>query len=299
MNKDYAFISAFDELLSKGCTVREALEHLREYTNGGSVSRSAGLVLAGLNKGYHLTEILAGESIQGRNYLRPYLGMAGQTGSILPALALAIADGKRRGENSSKIREALVYPASVTVLLAILLSLLFALGIPWMSESNLLHDTSALKGMKRGVVLAAVFLAASTGIAAFVSMRFLAKKNSSYRFWSLLDCLARAGLTFDKSLELCVRSVPVPCTTDDDGYFFDAPELDGFTRSTLHILRLTGDCVSAFASISAHEKERLDSMYSVLSRIAEPVLLAITGIVMLILTLTVFLPALTLNGGLV
>lgn len=297
MNKEYAFIGALAALLSKECTVRESLELLKDGANGESVSRAATVVLDSLNKGNYLAEIFGQETVPGSLAVRPYIGMLAETGSILPALQLALADGKRKEEHREKMLEALLYPLCVTGLLTILLVLLFTWGIPWMIRSNLLPDATVVAGMKQGVVLAASFLCCSTGAAAFFSLGLLAKKNRENRFWALLDCLTGAGLTFDQALALSAKSSPVPYTTDGNGWFFDAPELDLYTRSTLHTLRLTGDCRSAFGSIAARKKEALDSLYAVLAGIAEPVLLAITGIVMLILTMTVFLPALTYNGG--
>jgi len=292
-----SFLNALAALLSKGCTVREALELLREDGGDKAVARAAALVLDGLNKGSHLAEIFAGTPLPGGTAVAPYIGLLSRTGSILPALTLALADGKRKRDTASGLTEALLYPVCVTGLLAILLALLFAEGIPWMSRAGLLHDKAVIAGMHRGVAGATAFLAVSTGTAACFAGRLLAEKNREYRFWSLLDCLADAGLTFDEALGLCAGAVPLPCTLDDSGYFFDAPELDLFTRTTLRTMRLTGDWQSAFASIAARKKEALDSLYAVLAKTAEPLLLAITGIVILILALTVFLPVLTANGG--
>ncbi len=297
MKKEYLFIDALAMLLTKGCTIRESLELLCEYTNSTTVSHTASVVLEGLKKGNHLAEILATESVSGVRHVRPYIGMITQTGSILPALKLAMADVKRKEEYSTKMREALLYPLCVTAFASMLLALLFAVGIPWMSRSNLFPDPSIIPKMKWGVIMAASFLAISTGAAFFSSLTLLSKKNRDYLFWSLLDCLTDAGLTFDQALILSTKSAPLPCTTDADGYFFDAPELDLFTRTTLHTLHLTGDFGSVFASIATHKKKALDLLYTMLAGFAEPILLAITGVVMLILSLTVFLPALTQYGG--
>lgn len=297
MTDRLSFLNALAALLSKGCTVREALELLREDGGDKAVARAAALVLDGLNKGSHLAEIFAENSLPGGAAISPYIGLLSRTGSILPALTLSLAEGKRKRDITARMTETLFYPLCVTGLIALLLALLFAEGIPWMSRAGLLEDIAVLGGMYRGVTGATVFLAVSTGTAACFAGRLLAKKNREYRFWSLLDCLAGAGLTFDEALDLCAGSVPLPCTLDDSGYFFDAPELDLFTRTTLRTMRLTGDWQSAFASIAARKKEALDSLYAVLAKTAEPLLLAITGIVILILALTVFLPVLTVNGG--
>ena len=298
MNKNsYLFIHSMVDLLTNGCTARESLELLTHEKSGPQIRLVSERILCELKKGESLASALISSSILPDRTYHPYLIQFEQTGNILSPLSFILEDMQRKKEIATKIFEALLYPSFIIFLATVYLGFLFFRGIPWMLLTGLIVDSSIVPGIQAGTASAFLFLAGSALICSLSSICIFKKAQKNYSFWASIFSLSDSGLTFEQSLEVCLCTVGIPYTKGETAFFLDSTALCPFARTSLLTAELTGDYRGAFKAISVYEKQKLANLYSVFGKIAEPVLLAIAGIVLLILALAVLVPLINQHGG--
>lgn len=293
----YIFIYSFVNLLSNGCTARESLELLVCEKSGSGISDAAGKILYCLKKGESLASAFITSLIIPDRTYHPYILQFEKTGNILASLTLVLENMERKNEGRSRLFQAMLYPSCIISTACICLVLLFLKGIPWLLETGLIIDKSVIPGMQRGTALASVFLFLSIGITGFYILSFLKKRQKEYAFWTMLVTLTDSGLTYNQSLDICSETNGIPYKTDGSYYFFDSSDIGLFAQTMLLTARLTGDYNNTFKTIAKYQKSELIKVYALFEKIAEPVFMAITGIVILIIALYVFLPVFNQTGG--
>lgn len=297
MNKNcFIFLHAFIHLLENGCTAKDSLELLISEKETNSISNTADKILSSLKKGNSIGTAFIHSSILPSPEYYPYILQFEKTGNLLSSLRLILEDIERKSTSRSQLIQSLMYPLCIIAITVAALGLLFVKGIPWMLNTGLITDTSIIPKMQFGTGLACILFVFLSSIAISVILFMFKKKQSEYSFWAMLVTLSDSGLTFNQSIDICTQTAGIPYTVKSNTDFFDSPEIGLFAHTSLLTAKLTGDYPNAFRSISKYKKEKLLTLYAVFSKIAEPILISLTGTLILVLAITVFLPIFNSTG---
>lgn len=283
-------------LLSCGCTARESLELIASGKRG-PIARDARSILDRLKRGESLADAFIASGVMGEARWRGTLLCVEETGNVKPALDLYLASERERDELASAIAQASLNPALTLAVALGALVFLYARGIPAILDAAIATDASVIAGMNRGVIVAALVAVIAAASIASLTVIALSRKSQKNAFWATLDILTAAEIPFDAALELCERVARCPYAITEGDYFFESPGLDSYTRTTFLSARLTGDFRGAIGAIAAFHRRELASLYSGLERTLEPACVLVAGIVLLILSVTVFLPLFNIFGG--
>jgi len=260
-------------------------------------SQTSKKILNLLAKGENLADSFISTEILHESEWRPFLLCFERTGNMRPCLKLALEEDRRRKDWKDAIIRSILYPSIIVFISLACIVFLYLRGIPLMRETGFIHDSSVIEKMNTGIAVSAIVLITSSASLFFTSKYILTDRKRKQAFWSTLNILAAEDIPLDSCFYLCETSTGIPYECDSDLYFFNSTKLDPYTNAILQSARLTGDFPGAFKAIAMYHTENLTSLYSFFSGLMEPAGILIAGIIVLILSLTVFLPLFNALGG--
>ena len=291
------FVEVLMKLLDHGCTVRDALELMGKGPKHSFTSLAASRLLDRLSKGENLADALIACEIFHEKKELSFLSCFEKTGNIRPSLCLVLETEVRTREWKAAIIQSMLYPSTIILIAILSIVFLYVRGIPLMSETGFIRDSAVLDGMNRGIGWSAILLTLALAISITSIYFLLEDKKRKQLFWSTISILSAEDIPLDGCISLCEQSTGIPYDSKGDLYFFDSPKLDSYTRATLLSARLTGDFQNAFSAIASFHTDSMKSFCAAISRLMEPAGILVAGVVVLILSMTVFLPLFDSMGG--
>jgi type II secretory pathway component PulF len=292
--KQQACIASLSLLVESGCTIRESFEALGSASRERFPSGEARIAIDSLSRGNGVSQALAESGILGDRKWTMILAQFEKTGNIGAGLALVAEGSERARERAEKMAGALAYPATVVMMAFIGCIFLLAKGVPLIAENGIAIPPDTISGMNRGIAFAImVILSGAAGISYF-SISTIGKSERDCAYWVMVHELSKAGIPLDTTLALCkplIRAAPI-----DES--FRCGVHDDFIMAMTNTARATGDYITASGHIARYAKDRSERLGSTFGKLIDPVAMAIAGLAIIILAVTVFLPILSFQGGL-
>ena len=296
--------------LSGGCSLRDTLDALASEGSTDGVRKTAVSVRTLVERGWTFPEACLAQNVFRGQVWKRLLGDPGQTGRIQNAFELALSVHEATSALRSGMLAALPYPVTMLALLFGATLWLFVSGIPLFSASGLIGSPEIVIGMKRGVLEALVFLAVSSAGAVVAITRKASRISGKSGFWTRLETLSGAGLCFEDCLSIAARDwsgrtrgagIGAGCArTGAEDAISVCESFSGlYERTVLAAARETGEYAQAFRSLAQRQRKQAGQDFSALQKVTEPIITAITGITILILVSTVFIPLILQGGALV
>ena len=292
-----SFLELLTSLLKSGLPVKRCLESLEENR---SCSEYARIIKRGLENSETAGHSLA-IAFRKLSRYEAMLLSAEKTGSIVPVLQNITEEMKEEKDNRYDAVMTLLYPVIITVTALVLSLLLLFYALPFIQKVS---DVDRLTVI-RGIILSNIWLLLSVCLTVFLIMYFSGKSDFQYRFFRTLYYLSLNRVSTDESVRLVLRENATNrrCSKIIAGVLtglregkklsslcHEARVFDSFTNAWLCAAEGSGEVTACFEKIFLHYKDERKRQRDAVKRFLEPVIMAETGIYILILITICIVP---------
>lgn len=292
-----SFLELLCSLLKSGLPVKRCLESLEENP---ACSEYACTIKTGLENSETAGHAITLTCKKLSRYESMLLS-AEKTGSIVPVLQNITEEMKEEKENRYDAVMTCLYPAVITVLAFVLSLLLLFYALPFIQKVSYVDRVTVIKG----IVVANIWLISACFVTVFLIMYFSGKSDFQYRFFRTLYYLSLNGVSTDDSVRLLMREnaqdrrkskitagilnglregKKLSFLCHASGVF------DSFTNAWLNAAEGNGEVTACFEKIFLHYKGERKKHREAVRRFLEPVIMAESGIYILILITVCIVP---------
>ena len=301
-------------VLLKGKTsIVDSLHILEREGIEKEIRDSVSALLAAMKKGKGLSESLRAAQ-GGKVFFEPLhvtlIAAAEITGNIEGVLERIVSDLRRKHRVKENAINILVYP-SIIVLAAVAGTIaLIVKGMPFFIAGGLL-SASVISDAKAGISIAGMVLLSGGGALFIFYFRIFYNDSPEFRIFYLLDFLLRSNITLTEALSHCIACMGrtkygkalVSARKDiASGITFQAafgkiPYFPPYVAGWLSVVGASGRAGEVCGNIKEYYARKDGKTREIAAKLIEPAVIALTGIYVLIIMLTVILPILTYAGG--
>lgn len=299
-----SFLELLCSLLKSGLSVNHCLENLAE----NPTCREYVFII---KRELENSETAGHALICSSRKLNRYEAMlfsAEKTGSIVPVLENITEEMREEKEQKYEMFIICLYPAVIILLALVLSFLLLFYALPFIQQVSYVDRTTVIKG----IVWANAWIVVSFFITVFLILYFSGKSDFQYRFFRTLYYLSLNRVSTDDSVRLLLREN----AADRRGSGITAKILnglregrklselcleagftDGFSNAWLCAAEGNGEMTVCFEKIFFHYKAERKRHKEAVRRFLEPVIMADTGIYILILITVCIVPVFSNLGS--
>lgn len=309
------FTELLRALINGNTGLIDALRILARDGIENPVKDSAVMLLALMKKGRGFSEslrLIQGGRVSFSPFYITLIAAAELTGTIESVLERIATDLRGRRQAAADARNILLYPALIILAALAGTILLIGAGMPRFIADGFLSGES-MKNAVTGIVAAGMVLL-SGGAAVFVCyFRIFYLDSPEFRIFYVLDFLLRSNVPLMEALAQCAASMngtrygnalmvikkDIASGVSFSHAFRVLPRVSPYVRGWLAVADSHGNIAALCGNIRDHYAQKDARTRAAASKLIEPVIIALTGVYLLIIILTVILPMLTYAGGII
>lgn len=311
----FRFTEELYELLVKQNMLLDEALKIMAGIGKNEISMTAGEIAEELGNGCLFSVALAkNERIKFDEVYVLFVGLAEKTGNLGKAFEFLFKREVRRNENKEKLIEVLLYPCFVVIMAVAACVLLMVFG-----ETLFCNEKNVSDEMKWSFMKSLFFLVCVSGIVFYVLWKNL-KENKLYEAFLAVGFLISAGIgvsqavgygmlvvgpdsRYGRRFALAGRKLEYGMSLENA---FDVSDVEegrfGWRRErqiaeALYFTRCAGKKTDVFEKIAIELKRQDDKRRKNCLNLIEPVFICITGIFLLLLTVNLLLPFMSINSG--